>query len=228
VKEIWEQAILSYNLPLTIILGVIFLYWLLAVIGTIDMEALDFDFDLDADTDADIDTDIAPGSSGFLVSVLKFVNATDVPLMMVLSFLTLFMWTIAILSNVAFNPNHSGFIAFGLLTVNFFVSCVLVKVITQPFRRFFKAFKKGENDDEPVIGRVGTVKSQVIDSKYGQVEIPRQHGSPAIVNCRMADGHSPLTRNSQVLVFDKDQEKHLFIVRPAKAVEITSTEKSTI
>ena len=226
MKEIWEQAILSYNLPLTITLGVVFLYWLLAVIGTIDMEALDFDFDLDADTDADIDTDITPGSSGFLVSALKFVNATDVPLMMVLSFLTLFMWTIAILSNAAFNPNHTGLIAFGLLVINFFVSCVLVKIITQPFRRFFKAFKKGENDDEPVIGRVGIVKSQVIDSKYGQVEIPRQHGSPAIVNCRMADGHSPLARNDKVLVFDKDQEKILFIVRSASSAEITTSELS--
>jgi len=226
VKEIWEQAILSYNLPLSIILGVVFLYWLLAIIGTIDMEALDFDFDVDADADADIDTDITPGSSGFLVSALKFVNATDVPLMMVLSFLTLFMWTLAILSNAAFNPNHTGLIAFGLLAVNFFVSCVLVKIITQPFRRFFKAFKKGENDDEPVIGRVGIVKSRVIDNKYGQVEIPREHGAPAIVNCRMGDGHSPLTRDSQVLVFDKDQDKKLFIVRPANSIE--TKEQSTV
>lgn len=212
---------LAYNLPLTITLGIVFIYWILALLGTIDFEALDFDFDVepDAEIDADLDTDIGSGSSNFLVSTLKFVNATDVPLMMVLSFLTLFMWTISILSNSALNPNHSWMIATGLLLINFFVSCLLVKWITLPLLPFFKAFKKGENDDEPVIGRVGKVKSRSIDSQYGQVEVPRELGAPAIVNCRMADGHSPLVRGDQVLVFDKDKDQQLFIVRPVRAIE---------
>lgn len=219
MKEIWEQAILSYNLPLTIALGLVFVYWLLAVLGTIDMEALDFDFDFDADTDADFDTDITPGSGGFFVTVLKFVNATDVPLMMVLSFLSLFMWAIAIFANATFNPDHSSLIAFGLLVANFFISCLLVKIVTKPFIPFFNAFKKGENDDEPVIGRIGIVKSKLIDNKYGQIEVPRYHGSPAIVNARMGDGHSPLTRGTEVLLYDKDQESYLFIVREASSAE---------
>lgn len=217
VKEIWEQAILSYNLPLTVALGLVIVFWILAVVGTLDMESLDFDFDTDieADVDADLDTNVTPGSGGFLMTVLKFVNATDVPVMMVLSFLSLFMWTIAIISNAAFNPNHSWAIASALLLGNFFLSCLLVKITTQPFRPFFNAFKKGENDDEPVIGQIGTVKSRVIDSQYGQVEIPRVNGAPAIVNCRMADDHQALTRGDQVLVFDKDKQKKLFIVRNA-------------
>jgi len=99
-----------------------------------------------------------------------------------------------------------------------------VKAITKPFIPFFKAFKKGENDDEPVIGRIGIVKSKLIDSKYGQPEVPRQHGSPAIVNARMADGHSPLTRGSQVLIFDNDKENNLFLVRPASSSEINLSE----
>jgi len=225
VKEIWEQAILYYNLPLTIVLGFIMIYWVLAVLGTIDLEAFDFDFDFDADTDVDpdFDVDATPGNGGFLVGALKFVNAAEVPLMMVLSFLFLFMWLIAILSNYHFNPDHSGLIAGGFLLVNFFASALLVKIITQPFIPFFNAFKKGENDDEPVIGRIGIVKSKFIDSKYGQIEVPRNHGSPAIVNARMGDGHSPLTRGTEVLLYDKDQESFLFIVREASASELTSS-----
>jgi len=95
VKEIWDQAILYYNLPLTIVLGFIMIYWVLAVLGTIDIEALDIDFDIDLDADVDpdfdLDTDATPGDAGFLVGALKFVNAAEVPLMMVLSFLFLFM-----------------------------------------------------------------------------------------------------------------------------------------
>lgn len=213
MKEIWEQALLAHNLPLTILLGLVCIFWLLAVLGTVDMDSLDFDFD--TDIDGDLDTDATPGSAGFLAGMMKLVNATDVPLMMVLSLLTFFMWVISILSNSAFNPGHSGYIAAGLLAGNFVVSCILVKAITQPLIPFFKAFKKGENDDEPVVGQVGTVKSRVIDSKYGQVEIPRENGAPAIVNSRMADGHGPLTRGAQVLVFDRDKDRSLFIVREA-------------
>lgn len=214
MKEIWEQAILSYNLPLTVLLGLLILFWALALVGTLDIDTMDVDIEIDAD--GDIDTDVSAGSSGFLTSILKFVNATDVPLMMVISFLTLFMWVIAIISNAAFNPTHSWLIASGLLIGNFFVSCVLVKMITAPFKKFFRAFKKGENDDEPVIGQVGTVKSRVIDAKFGQVEIPRKNGAPAIVNCAMADGHEPLLRGDEVLVFERDKDRNLFIVRNAK------------
>lgn len=229
MKEIWEQAILAHNLPLTILLGFVCIFWLLAVLGTVDIDSLDIDFDMDTDIEGDIDTDATPSNVGFFAGLMKLVNATDVPVMMVLSLLTLFMWVISILSNAAFNPGHSVLIAGGLLIGNFIASAILVKIITQPLIPFFKAFKKGENDDEPVIGRIGIVKSRIIDSKYGQVEIPRDNGAPAIVNCRMADGHSPLMRGTQVLVFEKDEEKTLFVVREASASskQESQTQEST-
>jgi len=228
VKEIWEQAILYYNLPLTILLIVSLGYWVLALIGTIDFEALDFDFDpdidpdIDIDADIDIDTDVTPSSTGFLLSGLKFVNADEVPLMMVLSFLTLFMWVFSVLSNYYFNPSQSGGIALLLFVINFFLSALAVKIFTQPLLPFFKAFKKGEDDDEPVIGRVAIVKSRVIDQKYGQIEVPREHGAPAIVNARLRDGHAPLLRGERVLVFDIDPETHLFLVSPSNSIPETT------
>lgn len=221
MKEIWEQATLAHNLPLTILLGMVVVYWLLALVGTIDIDALDID--LDIDSDGDLDADVTPSNLGCLGSALKFVNATDIPVMMVLSLLTLLMWGISIFSNAALNPSGSILLATGLLVGNFFVSCVIVKFITQPLRPMLRAFKKGENDDEPVIGQIGTVKSRVIDGKYGQVEIPRQNGAPAIVNSRMGDGHPPQTRGSEVLVFDHDSEKKLYIVRPALPTDKTPT-----
>lgn len=215
MKEILEQSILPYNLPFTFGLALFAIYWLLALLGTIDIDALDIDFS--ADADADMETDVSAGSAGLFGSFLKMVNATDIPLMMVLSVLNLFMWMFAIISNVAFNPSQSWLIAAGLLVVNFIVSCVCTKIVTQPLKPLVKAFKKGENDDEPVIGRVGIVKSRIIDSNYGQVEVPRVSGAPAIVNCRLSDDEEPLTRGSEVLVFDKDKEKNLFLVRKAES-----------
>ena len=215
VKEIFEQALLAHNLPLTIMLGFLCIFWLLAVLGTIDIDSLDFDFD--TDIDGDTNTDVTPGSSGFMIGLMKLVNATDVPVMMVISLLTLYMWVISILSNSVLNPAHSGYIAAALLLGNFIISCILVRFTTKPLIPLFKAFKKGENDDEPVIGSTGIVKSRLIDSKYGQVEIPRENGAPAIVNARMANGQEAQVRGREVLVIDKDNDKNLFIVTDNKS-----------
>lgn len=211
--EIWNQALLAHNLPLSILLGFVVLFWILTIVGTVDLDSFDVNFD--TDIDADLDANGASHGEGFLQGLLKVVNATDVPLMMILSMLTLFMWAISIFSNAALNPEHSYLIAGGLLVGNFILSCILVKIVTQPLLPFFKAFKKGENDDEPVIGRIGTVKSRIIDCKYGQVEVPRDNGAPAIVNCRMAENHPPLVRGNKVLIFKKSEDRTFFIAREA-------------
>ena len=93
MKEIWEQALLAYNLPLTILLGLVFLFWIFSLIGLGDADAeVKVDGSIDADGDADVDAD---GVFGFL---MRLVNAQDVPVMLVLSLLTLFMWAVAISS----------------------------------------------------------------------------------------------------------------------------------
>ena len=132
MKEIWEQALLSYNLPLTILLGLVFLFWIFSLIGMGDADAeLEVDGAIDAEADGDVDTD---GVFGFLMRV---VNAQDIPVMLVLSLLTLFMWAGAISSNYYFNPGQSSGLAFVFLIVNFFLSVLMVKFTTQPLRPFF-------------------------------------------------------------------------------------------
>ena len=65
VKELWEQAILPYNLPLTILLGLVVGFWILTLIGGVSFDA---DLDLDADT--------ATGDLGDLpAAMLRAVNA---------------------------------------------------------------------------------------------------------------------------------------------------------
>ena len=54
---------------------------------------------------------ITDGVFGFL---MRAVNAQDVPVMLVLSLLTLFMWAVAIASNYYLNPGQSSTVALGL------------------------------------------------------------------------------------------------------------------
>lgn len=209
MRELWEHAILFYNLPLTILLGLVLVFWLVSLLGAVDLDGLDLDFDVDADVDGD---GASSGLSGLFAFVMRFVNAQDVPVTIILSLLSVFMWATSLLANSSLNPGHSGWIALGLFLGNFFFSAILVKAITQPLRPFLRSLK-AEDTPEPLIGLVGTVKSGLLDKDFGQVEVPRASGAPALLNAILPDGHESLPRGSQVLVFDFDAERDKYLVK---------------
>lgn len=218
MKELWEHAILFYNLPLTILLGLVLVFWLVSVLGAVDLDGLDLDFDVDADVDGDGASSALSGIFGF---AMRFVNAQDVPVTIILSLLSVFMWATSLLANSYLNPNHSAWIALGLFLGNFFFSAVLVKATTQPLRPFLRSLKV-EDTPEPLIGLVGTVKSRVLDKDFGQVEVPRISGAPALLNAILPDGHESLVRGAQVLVFDFDAERDKYLVKANSLSEADS------
>jgi hypothetical protein len=206
VKEIWEQALLSYNLPLTVLLGLTLLFWVVSLLGVGDLDP-----EMDADVDVDVGGDLpSVGAFGFL---LRVVNAHDIPLMLVLSLLSLFMWSLAIISNFYFNQDQSAGRAVLFFAGNFFVSVLLVKVVTQPMRSFFRSLKNDQEHQEPLIGASGTVKSRVLDEEFGQCEVVRPKGAPALLNCRLAEGEDALGRGSKILIIDYDETARRFIAK---------------
>lgn len=210
MKEIWEQALLSYNLPLTILLGLVFLFWIVSLLGV-------GDFDTDLDVDLDLEAEGDGHGEGALGFILRVVNAQDVPLMLVLSLLTLLMWALSITLNFHFNEEQSGGVASLLLIGNFFLSVLLVKLVTQPLRPLFKSIKNDKEHQEPLIGSAGHVKSRILDQDFGQCEVVRPKGAPALLNCRLAEGGEALVRGDQILIIGFDSENQKFIAKSDKS-----------
>ena len=216
MKELLEQAIIYYNLPLTILLGFVVLFWLLSLLGAVDLDTIDIDLDTEVNADLDVDVNGSDGAAdGFFGSLLRFVNAQDVPVMVIVSLLTLCMWGIGILSNFYLNPNDSGLLALGFLFVNFILSLLLVKAITEPLRPFMRAIKNDQEHQEPLVGLSGFVKSRTLDSGFGQVEVPRDKGAPALLNAILPEGREPLVKGDRILVIDFDKDQDKFVVHPA-------------
>jgi len=163
---------------------------------------------LDIDTDIDVE-----GGSSILGSLLNFVNATDVPVMLFLAILNLFMWIISILSNSWFNPSGNMNIVAGLLIVNFIISIFIAKYLTKPLAPLFNSIKNDVEAAEPLIGQSGIVKSRVLDHNYGQVEVPRLNTAPALVNCKLRDSDKPMVRGEEVLIISHDKEAKKYLVR---------------
>ncbi len=210
MKELWEQAILPYNLPLTIALGAVVLFWLVSLLGVLGVDSLDVEVPDDASADA--------GHLGHVPgAMLRFVNAGHVPLTVVLSVLVLAMWLVSIMVNYYFNPAGSYLLAAAYFLVAFVCGVVATKILTQPLVPLMRRLKQAE-DAVPVIGETGVVRSIEITESYGQVEVHRADGAPAILNARLAEGSEPLPRGTQIVVLSLDESRGAYLVRPLPAL----------
>lgn len=219
MKELWHEAVLPYNLPLTILLGLMVLFWLFNLLGGIGTDSLDAD--LDADVDADMDGHIGVG--GVVSTLFRSVNAGVFPLTIVLSILILMMWMAAILLNYYFNPDHKMSYAVGFVGAALLLGVIATKAVTQPLVPFMRRLKAAE-DAPPVVGEIGVVRSIQLDSQYGQVEVIRTDGAPALLNARLEDGTGPLDRGTRVVIVGMDEKTGVYL---AYSLSSTPPDSST-
>lgn len=204
--ELWEHATLPYNLPLTLLLGVILVYWVLCICGLFGIDMLDGLFGCEGDV-----SDATP-PSGVLQSVLRYLNATEVPLIMVLSLLSLYLWTIAVIGNFFLNPGQSELLAGILIFPNLVVSLILVKVTTKPLAPLMRKMKAHTLTHIDLKGRTGKIRTGDINEKFGQVQLDGD--SDYLINAHLPEGHEPLPRHTEVLVIGGPDENGLYVVRP--------------
>lgn len=202
MKELWREAILPYNLPLTILLGLMVSFWLFNLLGGMGTDS--------PDSDANVDVDAHFGIGGVMSTFLKSVNAGAIPLTIALSILILMVWVAAILLNYYFNPDHKPLPAAGLAFAAFLLGAVATKVLTQPLVPFMRRLKAAE-DAAPVVGEIGVVRSIQLDESYGQVEVTRRDGAPAVLNARLNDGSGPLERGTRVVIVGMDDKTGVYL-----------------
>lgn len=203
MKEIWEQAILPQNLPLTILLGLVIVFWLFTLIGAVSADALDVDLDADSH---------AHDAGGVFAVFLRLVNAGFVPVTVVLSILILAMWMISMTCNYYFNPAGALILSIGFFFAALVLGLIITKAVTQPLVPLMRKLKAAE-DAAPVVGEIGTVKSIQLDAEYGQVEVIRPDGAPALLNARLAPGSDPAPRGTSVAILSMDEAKGVYLAR---------------
>jgi Protein of unknown function (DUF1449) len=157
------------------------------------------------------------GSSGFWQNCGRLLHLGEIPLMIVLSVLSLFMWFFSISANVLFNgePGHrSSAMALVLLVPNLIVSLLLTRVILSPLRGVIRRMQSTESEVERVIGREGVVCTGELSDSFGQIEIAAK-GVPLVVNARLVPGRPPIPKGTRVLVFESGPGDLYYLVSPA-------------
>jgi len=224
MKEILD---LSFSGPMvfpTALLLFVGLYWVVFLIGLIDLSFLDFDLDvdkdigieidLDADVDVDVDVDSdvdadSQGGPGLGVNILRFLNLDAVPFMVFTSFFALFFWAGSLIAIHEAGGNLG--IVLGLMVAAAIGAALLTKLVTQPFKGFFRSL----NDEEKPIqfrGRICVLELGVEGNRLGQADL-MVDGKSILLNVLSETGDK-VKRGTQCVIVDYVADRDAYTVHP--------------
>lgn len=207
----------------TFLLAIIICYWLLALLGAVDIEMFDLSFeaDLDLELDGDIGADLDSNASG-LKGVTGFMlkwGLTGIPVTVVVSILIAFAWLICYVIVSIFYPLLSvdklpielikTIIGLVLLVVSFVIAIPMTSWIIKPLKKVFithDAVKKSS-----LIGSECLVKTGVVTPDFGQATYDDgEAGMIFDVRAEVADG---VKKGDWVVLVEYNEKQGSYLVK---------------
>ena len=200
--ELWQIATAMPNLILTLLLGLILLYWIGVILGVLDLSLFDFDLEMDSEVD-----------SGFLVPVLDF---GPVPFMAVLSIFIFCMWNLAILGNALFSMEAS-WPAYAFFVPNILASFLVTKIAAVPLKKLFQGLDGEQYATKDVETMMCTLLSDNDGSRLSQAAIVTDEAHYT-VNVKARNGQF-IAKGSRALIIEKDENQDLYYVEEIDGLE---------
>jgi len=214
------------------------LYWVVALFGLVDLEGgggdggegfgdggdgVDAGDGFDGGGSHDGHEGFPEGANtghggGVLHTAMKFVGATDVPLIFLLSLFSLLLWSLNVGLNHYFNPGFEGGRATVLLLPVVLGAFIATRLLIVPLRPLARMFRKPETVAE-VLGSEGVVRSARLDREFGEIEVFTS-GKFLILRARLGEGGGNLKKGDKVLVVAKAESGPGYLVRPLDSPEI--------
>lgn len=215
MTELLHFAFAPVNLPFTLLLLIVLLYWLTVMVGVLDFSSFDFDVHTDLHHDIHVDKGVnveVNTNVGWFGVVLAYFNFGRVPFMIIMSFVSLFLWVGSILGN-HYIGGGTVWVALLLFVPNLIVSLFLAKLVTNPLKWVFREDADEVESNHRMIGKTCTVLLSVNDQKIGQAEVAIQRGAPLLLTVRTTTGNK-LARGEKGLIIDYDKNAHTYLIEP--------------
>jgi hypothetical protein len=223
MQEFLHIALSFPTVLFTAMMIVMVLYWMLVILGALDLDIfeLDLDFDIDMDGDVDFEVDVDAdvdgeviGGPGLVVTLLGALGLGTVPVTIIASFWVLLSWMLSFSSVYYLAPMLGGLsaiVAIALAVGSFVAAIPLNIVIMQPFIQLFRAPEQTRGG-QALIGKMCVVTTGTVSETFGQAKA--KDGGAGLVLSVRCDGGNRLKRGSKALVIDYDEERHAYIVEP--------------
>lgn len=201
------------NLIPTFILCFCVFYWLIVIVGIIDLDMIDVDVDMEVDVDAEMDmTGGTEVGVAWFNKVLHFFNLGRFPFMIWLSVVGLISWFVTIMVNRLLFID-SFLIGTAFFFIAFIGAMFIAKPLTFPLVKMFDSMEKSDGL-KSVLGQLADVLYPNKGSSPGEVEINHE-GSRIRIFVLPATKDVVLIKNQRVLIIaPSDDDPKIFLVEP--------------
>lgn len=204
----FHQIVTSFpTVIFTLLLVLCVLYWVVAVLGLVDLDILDMDFDGDVDA-----ADSIEAQTGLAGLLLKF-GLAGVPLTITLTILSLIGWLLSYYISYFLRGLVPSGPLLWLLSIPVFIGVTYISVmltaqIIKPIRKLFNRLNVDET--KHIIGQTVTVRSAVVNSERGE-GLMNDGGAGILLNIR-AFNDTEFVKGDKVVVIEKLNDANLFRV----------------
>jgi len=188
----------------TVILGVAVLYWLVAVLGLVDIDIIDLD----------VEPDASSGSAGdVLAGLLLRFGLQGVPVTIIVTFVALFGWLLSYYLSYLFFSIFPGIffrylLGIPVFLVSLFVAVMITAQIIKPIRTLFQ--KAQQHTEKSLIGQTVIVRTSRVDASFGEA-VMEDGGAGLILKVRSA-GDRKYEKGEKVVLLEYDVEDNNYRV----------------
>ncbi len=199
----------------TFFLALTTLYWLVAVLGLISIDILDFEFlDIEgAEVDGDVSGDLDMGeateltNANVLAGLMLRLGLNGVPVTIIISLISLFGWILSYYSvYLLFSLVPDGILQYlagiPILLVSLYVAAMITAFVIKPLRPLFK--KAHQTTEKYVLGQVAIVRTSRVDESFGEA-VMADGGAGLILKIR-SSSDSHFKKGDKVVLFEYVKE----------------------
>lgn len=205
------EAVTAYPTAVfTVLLLVVLGYWLLALLGLVDFDALGGD--LEAEVRGDFDGAELSSIAGYVVAM----GLNGVPFSIVISLLVLVGWVLCSLAGQWLLPlvptwPLQWLVGTGVLLVSAAVSVLVTARLIRPLRGLFVTHNAQVN--QSLVGRTCQVMSLKVTERQGHAQVA-QRGANLNIRVR-ADEPNSLTKGSTAHILEYDEGTGRYLIQAA-------------
>jgi len=188
------------------------LYWMVSLLGMADMDSVDFG---ESGSDAAV-SDLS--STGFFTGLILKFGLYGVPLVIILSLVSLIGWLLSYLYTSFLHQNFDSGVLYyvfgtGALMFVLVVSMWLTGMIISPIRKNIARIPKRKSANN--VGKIAIVRTLSVTDKHGEAEL-NDGGAGLILKVRSDNRTSLLKKGDRVMLVAYLEETNTYQVVPVE------------
>lgn len=189
------------------------LFWLVAVLGFIEIDALDFDLPDGVEGDLGIEANSEFTNPDVLAGLMLKFGLYGVPVTIIITFISLLGWVISYYAvHFTFSIVPQGawryLVGLPILFGSFYVSVMLTGQVIKPMRPLFK--KTEQDTVKQVLGQAVVVRTSRVDSGFGEAVL--EDGGAGLILKVRSSGEDIFRKGDRVVLLEYFENENMYRV----------------